>query len=88
MAEQQRQLIMRCWHCQKETKLLVRVTGSHATQSQPVHVIRYCASCNRPNRLELPDNLDVHVFILGRDRTFLGYQGSQSIPIVQGEQDQ
>lgn len=88
MAEQQRQIMMRCVHCQQETRVMVRVSGSQAAQSKPVHVVRYCASCHRPNRLELPDHLDIHVFILGRDRGFLGYQGGQQLPVLQGEQDQ
>jgi hypothetical protein len=84
MTEQQT-IIMRCGYCQKETKLLVKTVSTTATQSQPSSVVRYCVHCNRPNKLELPDNLDVHVFILGQDHGFLGYQGKQHLPILQGE---
>ncbi len=78
---------MRCHFCQKETKLIVKVSDPQASQSQLVRVVRYCAHCNRPNRLELPDNLDVHVFILGQDKGFLGYQGGQRLPIIKGESE-
>lgn len=88
MAEQQRIIIMRCVYCQKETKFVVKVAGSQVIHSNTVRVVRYCAHCNRPNGLNLPDNLDIHVFILGQDRSFLGYKGSQNLPVLQGEQDQ
>ena len=43
-----------------------------------------CAYCHRANKVPVPDNVDVHMLILGRDKEVLGYT-SDGIPIVQGE---
>lgn len=84
MAE--KELRFTCWHCQKETTVIVTVTGSLATQSQRVPVLHFCQHCNRANKIPLPDNVDMHVFILGKDKGFLGYTSS-GIPLLQGEKD-
>ncbi len=85
MAEKQRQLIFRCAYCGKKTTVIVNVSGQMAAQSKKISVVQYCEHCDRANKLEVPDNVDVHVFILGRDKDFLGY--SEGIPILQGEKD-
>ena len=82
MAE--KELKFTCWNCQKETTVIVTVTTQLAKQSKPVPVVRYCEHCNRPNKLPVPDNIDVHVFILGRDEGFLRYT-PQGTPVLQGE---
>jgi transcription elongation factor Elf1 len=82
MAE--KELRFTCWNCQKENTVIVTVTTQLASQSKPVPVAHYCESCNRPNKLPVPDNVDVHVFILGRDEGFLRYT-PQGIPVLQGE---
>lgn len=84
MAE--KELTFTCWNCQKETTVIVIVTKPLATQSKSVPVPYYCEHCNRANKIPVPDNVDVHVFILGRDRGFLGYT-SNGIPHLQGEKD-
>jgi transcription elongation factor Elf1 len=85
MAEKQRQLIFRCVHCGEKTTIIVNLSRQMATQSKKISVVQYCEHCNRANKLEVPDNVDVHVFILGRDKGFLG--SSEGIPILQGEKD-
>ena len=84
MAE--KELTFTCWNCQKDTTVIVTVTKPLATRSQSVPVLHYCEHCNRANKILVPDNVDVHVFILGRDKGFLGYTPS-GIPILQGEKD-
>ncbi len=81
----ERQLILRCVYCNLDTTLVVKVSQQAATPRKKISVLRYCAHCNRPNRIEVPENVDVHVFILGRDKGFLGKQ--QDIPILQGEKE-
>ena len=46
--------------------------------------MRYCEHCNRANKIEVPDNVDAHRFILGKDKGFLGYT-SEGMPHLQGE---
>ncbi len=84
MAE--KELTFTCWNCQKETTVIVTVTKPLATRSQRVSALHYCEHCNRANKISVPDNVDVHVFILGRDKGFLRYS-SNGIPILQGEKD-
>ena len=81
----ERQLILRCIYCGFDTTLVVKVSQQAATPGKKISVVRYCAHCNRPNRIEVPENVDVHVFILGRDKGFLGNR--QDIPILQGEKE-
>ncbi len=83
MSEQQ--LIFRCFNCGLDTTLVVKVSQQAAASGKMISVVRYCEHCNRPNRIEVPENVDMHSFILGRDKGFLGYQ--QGIPILQGEQE-
>lgn len=82
MAE--KELRFTCWNCKKENTVIVPVTTQLARQSKPVAVPHYCEYCDRPNKLPVPDNVDVHVFILGRDEGFLRYT-PQGIPVLQGE---
>lgn len=85
MAEKQRQLIFRCAYCGEKTTVIVNVPRQTAMHSKKISVVHYCEHCNRSNKLEVPDNVDVHVFILGKDKDFLG--SSEGIPILQGEKD-
>jgi hypothetical protein len=84
MADKQRQLILHCDYCSKDTRIVVNVPRQLAMHPKKVSVVHYCEHCKRPNKLEVPDNIDVHEFILGRDKDLLGYQ--EGIPILQGEQ--
>jgi hypothetical protein len=81
----ERQLILRCVYCGFDTTLVVKVSQQAAAPRKKISVVRYCAQCNRPNRIEVPENVDVHEFILDRDKGFLG--NWQDIPILQGEKD-
>jgi transcription elongation factor Elf1 len=81
MAE--KELRFTCCNCQKETTVIVTVT-TQRRQSKPVPVVRYCESCNRATKLPVPDNVDVHVFILGRDEGFLR-STAEGIAVLQGE---
>ena len=80
-----KKLIFRCFNCHQDTTLIVNVPKPLATQSKKIAVVRYCEHCNRPNKIEVPDNLDVHELVFGRDKGFLGYR--DDIPIIQGEKD-
>src|SRR2546421_5245552 len=51
--------------CGKETTVIARVSKPLAAQSKSVRRVYYCEHCNRANKIEVPDNVDVHVFILG-----------------------
>ena len=82
----EKELAFTCWYCQKETTVIVTVTKPLTTQSKSVAVLHYCEHCNRANKLLVPDNVDVHRFILGRDKGFLRYTSS-GIPLLQGEKD-
>jgi len=84
MAE--KKLAFKCAYCGLETTVIVKVSKPLATQSKSVPVPHYCAYCNRANRVPVPDNVDVQMLILGRDKGVLGYT-SDGIPIVQGEKD-
>ena len=81
----QRKFIFRCAYCQQDTTQIVNRPKPLATQSKKVTVVHYCQHCNRPNKLELPDNWDVHVFILGKDEDVLGYR--DQTPILQGKKE-
>jgi hypothetical protein len=81
----EQELILRCAYCGFDTRLVVKVAQQAATSGKKISVVRYCEQCNRPNRLEVDENVDVHAFILGRDKGFLGYR--QDIPILQGEKE-
>ena len=82
----EKELRFMCWNCQKETTVIVTVAKQLPARSQRVSVVQYCEHCNRANKIPVPDNVDVHVFILGRDKGFLGYTSS-GIPLLQGEKD-
>lgn len=73
--------------CGKETTVIAKVSKALPTRSKPVTRVYYCEHCDRPNKIEVPDNVDVHVFILGRDKGFLRYTGD-GIPLLQGEKEQ
>ncbi len=82
----EKELRFTCWNCQQVTTVIVTVAKPLATQSKSVPTLHYCEHCNRANKIPVPDNVDVHVFILGRDKGFLGYT-SDGIPHLQGEKD-
>ena len=81
MAEKELRFI--CAYCSQETTLIVNMPRPQATQSKKIPIVRYCEHCNKPNKLLVPDNIDVHTFILGEDEGFLGYR--DGIPTLQGE---
>jgi len=81
----EKDLIFNCFNCRKETAIVVNVPKHSAARSKTTTIVRYCEHCDTPNKLTLPDNWDVHVFILGRDKEFLGYR--DDVPIIQGEKD-
>ena len=74
-----------CFNCQKETTVIVEVSKPLPTQSKGVTRVYYCSCCNLPNKITVPDNIDVHVFVLGRDQGFLRYT-SDGIPLLQGDE--
>lgn len=76
-----------CAYCQKETTVIVQIARPMPARRKEVTRIYYCEQCNRANKIPLPDHLAEHVFILGRDKGFLGYM-SDDIPLLQGEKDQ
>jgi len=45
--------------CGREMVLTVKVSKPLPTQPKNVTIVRYCKHCNRPNRIEVPSNLDV-----------------------------
>lgn len=86
MTEQK--LIFTCAYpdCGKETTVIVKVSRPLAMQSKSVPIVCYCEHCNRPNRLPVPDNVNVYPFILGKDKGFLGCT-PEGIPRLQGEKE-
>lgn len=72
--------------CGQETTLIVKVAKPSPTQRKGVTRVYYCEHCNHTNKIEVPDNIDTHVFILGKDKGFLCYT-SDGIPLLQGEKD-
>ncbi len=84
MAE--KELTFTCWNCKQDTTVIVTVTRPLATQRKSVPVSHYCEHCNQPNKVPVPDNVDVHVFFLGKDKGFLGYT-PEGIPHLQGEKE-
>ena len=87
MAEKELRFICAYTDCGKETTVIAKVSKALPTQSKGVTRVYYCEHCNRPNKIEVPDNVDVYVFILGRDKGFLRYT-SEGIPLLQGEKEQ
>jgi hypothetical protein len=85
MTEKELRFICAYDDCEKETTVIVTVSKSLPMGKKSVSVVRFCEHCNRANKLELPDNLDVHEFTLG-DEGFLDYTGDD-IPCLQGEKD-
>jgi len=86
MAEKKLTFICAYPDCGKETTVIVPVSKPLPKQSKDVPRVYYCEHCDRANKIAIPDNVDVHVFILGRDRGFLRYT-SDGIPLLQGEKD-
>lgn len=87
MAEKELRFICAFTDCGKETTVIVKVAKPFPTQGKGVTRVYYCEHCDRPNKITVPDNLDVHVFILGRDKGFLRYTGD-GVPLLQGEKEQ
>ena len=85
----EKELRFLCAHvdCGKETTIIVKVARPLPAHSKNVTRVYYCEHCNRPNKITVPDNVDVHVFILGRDKGFLRYT-SDGIPLLQGEKEE
>jgi hypothetical protein len=79
-----KELTFTCAYCGQENTIIVEIAKTLPTHSKPVSVPHYCEHCNKPNKVPIPDNLSVHVFILGRDKGFLGYT-PKGIPHLQGE---
>lgn len=52
--------------------------------SKGVTRVYYCEQCNWANKIVVPDNIVVHVFILGKDKGFFYYTG-YGILLLQGE---
>jgi len=86
MAEKELCFICAYTDCAKETTVIVKVAKPLPTQSKGTTRVYYCEHCNRANKIVLPDNLDVHTFVLGRDRGFLRYT-NDDIPLLQGEKE-
>jgi hypothetical protein len=80
----EKKLAFKCAYCGLETTIIVKVSKLLITQSKSVPTPHYCVYCNRANKVPVPDNVDVHMLILGRDKEFLGYT-SDGVPVVQGE---
>lgn len=72
--------------CGKETTVIVKIAKPLPNRSKGVSRVYYCEHCDRANKIVVPDNIDVHVFVLGRDKGFLRYT-SDGIPLIQGEKD-
>lgn len=83
MAEKEKELRFICAYCGEETTLFVTVAKAQATQSKKTAIVRYCEHCNKPNKLQVPDNVDVHPFIYGKDEGFVEYR--DGVPVLQGE---
>jgi len=86
MAEKELRFMCAYTDCGKETTVIVQVAKLLPTKSKSVTRVYYCEHCNRASKIEVPDNVDVHAFILGRDKGFLRYT-SDGIPLLQGEKD-
>jgi hypothetical protein len=86
MNERELRFICAYTDCGKETTVIVQVKKGIPTKRKDVTRIYYCEHCNRANKIALPDNHDVHAFILGRDSGFLRYV-DDGIPLLQGEKD-
>jgi hypothetical protein len=85
-AEKELSFICAYTDCVKETTIIVKVSKALPTQSKGVKKAYYCQHCNRSNKIPIPDNLDEHNWVLGRDKGFLRYT-SDDIPLLQGEKD-
>jgi len=86
IAEKELRFICAYTDCAKETTVIAKVSKPLPGQRKGVTRVYYCEHCNRANKIEVPDNINVHVFILGRDQGFLRYT-SDGIPLLQGEKD-
>ncbi len=82
----EKELKFMCFDCGKETTVIVQVAKPLPTKSKGTTRVYYCEHCNRANKILIPDNVDVHRFILGRDRGFLRYT-DDGTPLLQGEKD-
>ncbi len=82
----EKELKFMCFNCRKETTVIVQVARPLPMQSKDTTHVYYCEHCNRANKIAVPDNLDVHRFILGRDKGFLRY-ANDGIPLLQGEKE-
>lgn len=77
------ELILRCVFCGYDTRLVVKLASTRSMTGKSIQVVRYCEHCNRPNKLEVRDTIDVHPLILGQDAGVVSYHNN--IPVIQGE---
>ena len=82
--------VFRCYHeqCRQMTEVVQQVPAppraSGVEPSRKIEVTKYCAHCNRPNIVEIPEWWEPGSLVLGRDPTYLGLH--QGIPLIQGKQ--
>ena len=77
------ELFFRCVYCGYDTRMVVKLAPARSTSGNTIQIVRYCEHCNRPNKLEVRDNLDVHPMILGHDPDVVDSQ--QGMPVIQGK---
>jgi hypothetical protein len=86
MAEKELRFICAYTDCAKETTIIATISKPLPAQSKGVTRVYYCEHCHRANKVVVPDNLEVHGFILGRDEGFIRYT-DDGTPLLQGEKD-
>ncbi len=86
MTEKELRFMCAYTDCAKETTVIVKVAKALPKQSKGTTRVYYCEHCNRANKILVPDNVDIHRFILGQDKGFLRYT-SDGIPLIQGERE-
>jgi hypothetical protein len=86
MSEKELSFICAYTDCSKETTVIVKLPKSIPTKNKSMAKVYYCEHCNSANKVLLPDNPDVHRFILGSDKGFLRYTGD-GILLLQRERE-
>lgn len=59
MNEHEKELTFICAYCGQDDTIIVKVVKPMATRHKPVPVPHYCEHCSKPNKVPLPDTLDV-----------------------------
>ena len=83
--------VFRCYfdQCHQLTEVVHNIPDTRKASgegsSQKIEVTRYCAHCNRPNIIEVPEWWEPGSLVLGKDAAFLGYR--DGIPLLQGKQE-